>query len=352
MEESRKLKVAVLFGGKSTEHEVSCISAYSVLNNIDRDRFDVRMVGITKEGDFVPYNGPIEDIRDLRWENTQSGKGITEGIKVLEACDVIFPVLHGTNGEDGTVQGLFELLEKPYVGCNVLSSALAMDKAYAKIIFKANGLPICKHIVLTRNSILNDINECMDEVDREIGYPCFVKPANSGSSVGVYKCLTNEELAKALLEAQKLDRRILVEEAVKGREIECAVLGNENDVRVAVPGEIIPSKEFYDYEDKYIRGKSVISIPADLSEEKQAEVMELAKKAYKSLDCSGLSRVDFFYVNETREFLLNEINTLPGFTDISMYSKMWQASGLTYTQLLTELIELAIRRKQETKRDF
>ncbi|HHT93107.1 MAG TPA: D-alanine--D-alanine ligase [Clostridiaceae bacterium] len=352
MQKTKKLTVGVLFGGKSAEHEVSCVSAYSVLSNIDRDRYEVKMVGITKDGDFLPFEGPVEDIKELRWNSTDSINGITEGVKVLESCDVIFPVLHGTNGEDGTVQGLFELLDKPYVGCNVLSSALAMDKAYAKIVFEAYGLPMCKHIVLTRTNILNNIGACIDEAAGKIGYPCFVKPANSGSSVGVYKCHTKEELEKGLLEAQKLDRRILVEEAVKGREIECAVLGNENDVRVAVPGEIIPSKEFYDYEDKYISGKSVISIPADLPEDRRNEVMELAKKAYKSLDCSGLSRVDFFYLDETGEFYLNEINTLPGFTDISMYSKMWEVSGLTYKQLLTELIELAVRRKQETKREF
>jgi D-alanine-D-alanine ligase len=319
---------------------------------MDREKFDIKMVGITKDGDFLPFEGPIEDIKEHRWTKTEYIKGITEGVKVLESCDVIFPVLHGTNGEDGTVQGLLELLDKPYVGCNVLSSALAMDKAYAKIVFKAHGLPMCKHIVLTRTGILNNMEACIEEAANKIGYPCFVKPANSGSSVGVYKCQTKEELENALYEAQKLDRRILVEEAVKGREIECAVLGNENDVRVAIPGEIIPSKEFYDYEDKYLSGKSVISIPANLPEDKRNEVMELAMKAYKSLDCSGLSRVDFFYVDETGEFYLNEINTLPGFTDISMYSKMWEASGLTYTQLLTELIELAVRRKQETKREF
>ncbi|NLN05054.1 MAG: D-alanine--D-alanine ligase [Clostridiaceae bacterium] len=352
MGEAKKITVGVLFGGKSAEHEVSCISAYSVLKNMDREKFDIKMVGITKDGDFLPFEGPIEDIKEHRWTKTEYIKGITEGVKVLESCDVIFPVLHGTNGEDGTVQGLLELLDKPYVGCNVLSSALAMDKAYAKIVFKAHGLPMCKHIVLTRTGILNNMEACIEEAANKIGYPCFVKPANSGSSVGVYKCQTKEELENALYEAQKLDRRILVEEAVKGREIECAVLGNENDVRVAIPGEIIPSKEFYDYEDKYLSGKSVISIPANLPEDKRNEVMELAMKAYKSLDCSGLSRVDFFYVDETGEFYLNEINTLPGFTDISMYSKMWEASGLTYTQLLTELIELAVRRKQETKREF
>lgn len=352
MKESKNMTVGVLFGGKSTEHDVSCASAYSVLNNIDTDKFDVKIVGITKKGDFVPYEGPLEYIKDLTWDSEHESKGLTAGIQVLETCDVVFPVLHGLNGEDGTIQGLLELLDKPYVGCNVLSSALAMDKAYAKIVFKAHGLPMCRHIVLTRKMILNNINECILNVSMKIKYPCFVKPANSGSSVGVYKCNTVDELKHALMEAQKLDRRILVEECIYGKEIECAVLGNEDDIYVALPGEIIPSKDFYDYEDKYIKGQSVSVIPAHLPESKRAQVMALAKQAYQSLDCSGLSRVDFFYVEETGQFYLNEINTLPGFTEISMYSKMWEASGMPYKNLLTELIELAIKRKQETKREF
>lgn len=350
MKENNKITVAVLFGGKSTEHEVSCISAYSVLDNIDKDKFDIKMIGITKDGDWIPYYGSIEDIKNIKWDYARTAKGPTAGIQAIQSCDVVFPVLHGLNGEDGTVQGVLELLEKPYVGCNVIASALGMDKAYAKIIFSSAGLPQCKHIVVTRKMILQNIENCLDEAESKLGYPCFVKPSNSGSSVGVYKCRNREELTNALNAAQKLDRRVLIEEFVKGREIECAVLGNE-EVEVAVPGEIKPSKDFYDYEDKYLSGTSVSVIPAELPEEKLEEVKELAARAFKSIDCSGLSRVDFFY-KEDGTFLLNEINTMPGFTEISMYSKMWQASGLTYTDLLTRLIELAILRKEETAREF
>ncbi len=351
MDETAKLKVAVLFGGKSTEHEVSCISAYSVLKNIDRDKFDIKMIGITKGGDWIPYYGSLEDIKSCKWDIARTSKGPVAGIQAIDDCDVVFPVLHGLNGEDGTVQGLLELTDKPYVGCNVLASVLGMDKAYAKIIFKDAGIPQCRHIVVNRKEIINSVESCIERAENNIGYPCFIKPSNSGSSVGVYKCRNRDELLNALKAAQKLDRRVLVEEFVKGREIECAVLGND-DVKVAMPGEIIPSKDFYDYEDKYISGTSICKIPADLPENKIEEVKDLAARAYKALDCSGLSRVDFFYVEEKGQFLLNEINTLPGFTEISMYGKMWQSSGLTYSELLTELIELAILRKQDSKREF
>lgn len=351
MANNKKLKVAVIFGGQSTEHEVSCLSAYSVVNNIDREKFDVALIGITKEGDWVCLGDEdICNMKDCSWANkAEKGIGISGGVGVLESCDAVFPVLHGLWGEDGTIQGLFELAEIPYVGCGVLASAVSMDKAYTKIILKDAGIPQCLHTVAYRSDILNDITVCVEDIETKIGYPCFIKPSNSGSSVGVFKVKNREELKVALVEAQKFDRKVIVEEFVDGREIECAVLGNENPV-ASTPGEIIPSKEFYDYEDKYSSGTSVVQIPADIPEEKREEIKKYAVKAFKALDCAGLSRVDFFYKRATGEIVLNEINTLPGFTDISMYSKMIKNDGMAFKDLITKLIELAFENKENNKR--
>lgn len=351
MANNKKLKVAVIFGGQSTEHEVSCLSAYSVVNNIDREKFDVALIGITKEGDWVCLGDEdICNMKDCSWANkAEKGVGISGGVGVLESCDAVFPVLHGLWGEDGTIQGLFELAEIPYVGCGVLASAVSMDKAYTKIILKDAGIPQCLHTVAYRSDILNDIAVCIEDIETKIGYPCFIKPSNSGSSVGVFKVKNREELKVALVEAQKFDRKVIVEEFVDGREIECAVLGNENPV-ASTPGEIIPSKEFYDYEDKYSSGTSVVQIPADIPEEKREEIKKYAVKAFKALDCAGLSRVDFFYKRATGEIVLNEINTLPGFTDISMYSKMMKNDGMAFKDLVTKLIELAFENKENNKR--
>ena len=351
MANNKKLKVAVIFGGQSTEHEVSCLSAYSVVNNIDREKFDVALIGITKEGDWVCLGDEdICNMKDCSWANkAEKGVGISGGVGVLESCDAVFPVLHGLWGEDGTIQGLFELAEIPYVGCGVLASAVSMDKAYTKIILKDAGIPQCLHTVAYRSDIVNDITVCVEDIETKIGYPCFIKPSNSGSSVGVFKVKNREELKVALVEAQKFDRKVIVEEFVDGREIECAVLGNENPV-ASTPGEIIPSKEFYDYEDKYSSGTSVVQIPADIPEEKRDEIKKYAVKAFKALDCAGLSRVDFFYKRATGEIVLNEINTLPGFTDISMYSQMIKNDGMAFKDLITKLIELAFENKENNKR--
>ena len=346
-----KTKVAVIFGGRSTEHDVSRISAYSIIKNIDRDLFDVVMIGITKQGEWLPYDGSVEALPDGSWEKFANPTGrisLEKGVTAIETCDVILPVLHGQNGEDGTVQGLFELLDIPYVGCGILASAVGMDKVFTKIVFENAGIPQCKHIVAYRHELEKNPEAYNKEVAEKLGFPCFVKPSNSGSSVGVHKVKTEEELIIALNDAQKYDRKILIEEFVDGREIECAVLGNIS-ARAAKPGEIKPSKEFYDYEDKYIKGSSSVCIPAEISKEKMEYIKELALKAYSALDCSGLSRVDFF-LKEDGTVYLNEINTLPGFTDISMYSKMWVAEGMTYKNLLTELINLAFSRKTETSR--
>ncbi len=346
-----KKKVAVVFGGRSTEHDVSRVSAYSIIKNIDKTLFDVIMIGITKKGEWLPYTGNVEALLDGSWVDFANPTGhicLEKGIAALEESDVILPVLHGQNGEDGTVQGLFELLDIPYVGCGILASAAGMDKAYTKIILKDAGIPQCRHIVAYRHILKKNPEAYTDVVAEKIGYPCFIKPSNSGSSVGVFKVKTPEELSKALMEAQEFDRKVLIEEFVDGREIECAILGNI-DAKAATPGEIKPSKEFYDYEDKYIKGSSVSCIPADIPQEKAEQIKEYALKAFAALDCSGLARVDFF-LKKNGTILLNEINTLPGFTDISMYSKMWTSEGLSYTNLLTELINLAFLRKEETAR--
>jgi len=352
-----KIKVAVLFGGKSTEHEVSCKSVFSVIKNIDSTKYEVVLIGLAKNGDWLPYNGEALNITDGSWEiearkktNISSdGNDLTEGLKVLMKCDVVFPVIHGLNCEDGTVQGLLELIGKPYVGCNVLASAVGMDKAFTKIVFEKAGIPQCKHIVVHRNVLLADENAYLDEIEEMLAFPCFVKPSNSGSSVGVYKVKSRDELRTMLLKCQEFDRKVIVEECIFGREVECAVLGNLNPI-AATPGEVKPSKEFYDYEDKYQSGTSTTVIPAQIPVDKLEEVKRLALAAYKALDCSGLSRVDFFYRDKENDIILNEINTLPGFTEISMYSKLWAAEGVSYTELLTRLIELAYARKEENKR--
>ena len=354
------MKLAVLFGGRSTEHEVSCVSAFSIIRNLDTKKYEIEMIGITKDGHWLPYHGDTEKLKDGTWEEaacrenhfTRDPKStccrLDAGLRVLQTCDVVLPVLHGLNGEDGTVQGLLELLNLPYVGCNVFASAAGMDKVYAKVHFADAGIPQCKHLVAYRKTILQDAGAYDAQVEAKLGYPCFVKPSNSGSSVGVRKAKNARDLHEALVEAARYDRKILIEEFVDGREIECAVLGLD-DAQAAVPGEIVPSKEFYDYEDKYQSGSSYSVIPAEIPQEALAKIQEYALKAFAAIDGTGLSRVDFFYKKDGT-ILLNEINTLPGFTDISMYAKLWKASGLSYSDLLDRLIDLAFRRKEEHER--
>ncbi len=354
----KKTKVAILFGGMSTEHEVSCVSVCSVIQNFDKEKFEIKTIGLAKNGDWLPYDGPVENIKDGSWEELVrselpegwGGCDMSLGLPAVKACDVVFPVLHGLNCEDGTVQGLLELMKIPYVGCNVLAAAVGMDKAYTKIVADSVGVPQCKHIVVHRDVLLADNDAYTQEIAEKLGFPCFVKPSNSGSSVGVFKVQSREELVPILLEAQRFDRKTIVEECIKGREIECAVMGNRQPV-AATPGEIKPSKEFYDYEDKYKKGTSVTVIPAEIPAEALGRIKEYALTVFKALDCSGLSRVDFFYEDKTGRIIFNEINTLPGFTEISMYSKLWAAEGVNFTQLITKLVEYAFERQQENKRD-
>lgn len=373
-----KKRVAVIFGGQSSEHEVSRVSAQSVIQNMDKQKYDIVMLGISKDGEWLTYNGPINKIASGEWEALareqmsarlltaqKQEEGKTGQLAPVKSArnilseegkapiDVIFPVLHGCNGEDGTIQGLFELAGIPYVGCGVLGSAVGMDKAYTKIIFEKEGLPQGDYVVFSRKEICNKLDEVIAKVEERLTYPCFVKPSNAGSSVGVSKAENREQLIKGLDIAAKNDRRILVEEFINGREIECAVLGNDEPIASTV-GEVVPCNDFYDYEAKYRMGdSSKVVIPAEnLSEETVQKIREYAVRAFKCLDCAGLSRVDFFVHKETGEIYINEINTLPGFTQISMYPKLWDKSGIPYAELIDRLIELAVERFEDTRREY
>lgn len=350
-----KLKVAVLFGGQSGEHEVSRVSATSIINNIDKEKYEVYMVGITKNGQWYLYSGDVDKIATGEWEKeavpaligpSTKYKGIIafkDGSYEFYPIDVVFPVLHGPNGEDGTVQGLLELLEMPYVGPNVLSSSLCMDKVFSKRIFLESGIPTPKFTVVYRKDV-NDAEKyeyIKSEISEKIGYPCFVKPANMGSSVGITKVHNECELFDALKIAAKYDRKIIVEEGIDAREIECSVLGNDNP-EASVAGEIVPAHEFYDYDAKYFDEASKLFIPAPIPDAKMEEIRDLAIKAYTALDVRGMARVDFLMDKNTGKVYLNELNTIPGFTQISMYPKLWEASGKPYSKLIDELIQLAL----------
>jgi D-alanine-D-alanine ligase len=378
---AKKLRVGILFGGRSGEHEVSLLSAASVLGAIDREKFDVTPIGITKEGRWLAaadarglLNGDTGAVaRRLRAgdpEATPGAKLLHEGIPTLlapepvpqgpegKAIEVVFPVLHGTFGEDGTIQGLFELAGIAYVGSGVLGSAAGMDKDVMKRLFAEAGLPIVKHVTLLRADWEKAPRKAIALLERSLKYPVFVKPANLGSSVGISKAHDRAELSPALTLAAKYDRKLIVEEGVGGkatrgdgparaREFEVAVLGNDSP-KASVVGEIIPGKEFYDYEAKYLSEGSVPVIPAKISRDQSRKIREMAVAAFKACDLSGLSRVDFLMEPGGRQrIFLNEVNTMPGFTQISMYPKLWEASGVSYKELITQLIELALERQAE-----
>jgi D-alanine-D-alanine ligase len=381
----KKLRVGILFGGRSGEHEVSLLSAASVLQAIDRDKFDVTPIGITKEGRWLAAGdarglleaGASAAPRHFRAgdpETTPGAKLLQEGMPTLlapeprssgglaqnqgragEALDVVFPVLHGTFGEDGTIQGLFELAGIAYVGSGVLGSAAGMDKDAMKRLFAQASLPIVKHVTLLRAEWEKSPRKCIARIEDALRYPLFVKPANLGSSVGISKAHGRKELGPALTLAGRYDRKLVVEEGVGGnkgraRELEVAVLGND-DPKASVVGEIVPGKEFYDYEAKYLSEGSVPVIPAKLSRSESKKIREMAVAAFRACDLAGLARVDFLMEpGGKRRIFLNEVNTLPGFTQISMYPKLWEASGLSYRDLVTRLIELAIERHAEKSR--
>lgn len=345
-------RIAVLFGGRSGEHEVSIRSAASVIKALDQAKYEVIPVAITKEGRWLPPGKSVGLLPPDAQQATSTETAVTVSHEpgTASGVDVVFPVLHGTFGEDGTVQGFFELADVAYVGAGVLGSACGMDKDIMKRLFRQAGLPTVEHIALLRR----DRHKRIDALEQGFGYPLFVKPANLGSSVGITKAHNRKELTQALDRAAEYDRKIVVERAVIGREIECSVLGND-DPEASVPGEILPAHEFYDYEAKYISEDSKTVIPAQLTPDQTLEVQRLAVAAFQAVECCGLARVDCFLEKQTGKILLNEINTMPGFTSISMYPKMWEASGLPYPKLIDRLIELALERQAEkraTRYDF
>ena len=388
----KKLRVGILFGGRSGEHEISLLSAASVFKAIDQNKYELVPIGITKEGRWLTssdaerllHGKPLESNRQLRAgdpDNTPAAAVLQNGEAVVFPpephkssmtpfqtdapvrrasdrainVDVIFPVLHGTFGEDGTIQGLLELADIPYVGAGVLGSAAGMDKDIMKALFRAAGLPIVKHVTVLRGEWESGPKKVQKLVESKLKYPVFVKPANLGSSVGISKARNRKELGPAIDEAAKFDRKIVIEEGVggkknKAREIECSVLGNDNP-DASVPGEIVPSAEFYDYSAKYLDEGSQLIIPAKLTKAETKKVQELAIAGFRAVDCSGLARVDFLMDPKSRKIYLNEINTMPGFTSISMYPKLWAASGVSYAELISRLIQLGLDRHAEKKRN-
>ena len=358
-----KLRVAVLFGGRSGEHDVSLMSARSVLNALDHARYEVIQIGITQEGDWLTSPNTLaafekNDVKNLEsvippTQPSRQSLYVTRATKLgdkletLAGVDVFYPVLHGPFGEDGTLQGLLELADVAYVGAGVAGSSVGMDKGIFKDVMRANGIPIVDSILVLRSEIENDINAVIGKVEKMGAYPFFAKPANLGSSVGISKCNSRSDLGEGLMEAARYDRRVVIERGVGNvREVEVSVLGNE-DPQTSVCGEVLPSREFYSYESKYVDGTSGLIIPSQLPVEVTDRIREYAVRAYKAIDCAGMARADFFVDSDTNQIYLNELNTLPGFTSISMYPKLWQASGLTYPQLVDRLIELALERKAQ-----
>ncbi len=347
----KKTRVGVLFGGRSGEHEVSLRSATSVLTAIDKNKYDVLPIAIGKSGKWLTAKESLK----LLPPGTVADSPGTRALTILPepgsagAVDVVFPVLHGTFGEDGTVQGLLELAGVPYVGAGVLGSAVSMDKDVMKRLFHERGLPTPDHAAFLRHHLEGARPRLIRSLEERFGFPMFVKPANLGSSVGITKAHNRRELGAALDTASQFDRKILVERFVDGRELECSVLGNDQP-EASLPGEVIPSREFYDYEAKYFDEASRLIIPAPLTRAQTRRVQSLAVQAFLACECSGMARVDFFLEKETGQVLLNELNTIPGFTSISMYPKLWEASGLAYPDLIDRLIQLALERQAEKSR--
>ena len=364
-----KIRVGVIFGGRSGEHEVSLASARSVMGAIDKDKYEVVPVGITKEGRWIASGDPMKALEAgdagasqpaallgdpsrrglMRLEDTERAVEATR----LAELDVVFPVLHGPYGEDGTIQGLLELAGIPYVGAGVTGSAVGMDKAIFKDVMRAHGLPIVDSLVFKRKEWDADPEGVIERIEERLGYPVFTKPVNLGSSVGISKCHDWAGLAAGLAEAARYDRKLLIEAAVPAaREIEVSVLGNDDPI-ASVPGEILPSREFYSYDAKYLdtgEDASDLLIPAPISPEQTELARDLAIRAYKAIDCAGMARADFLLSGETGELYINELNTLPGFTVISMYPKLWKATGIPYPELIDRLIECALERFEDKER--
>jgi D-alanine-D-alanine ligase len=366
-----RLRIGVIYGGRSGEHEVSLMSARSVLDALDRSRYEVVEIGITLEGKWVVGEGVMQALQNRSgkgaraamlaepgpakvWEIRPDGNDDELHLKLFREVDVVFPVLHGTFGEDGTLQGLLEMAEVAYVGAGVLASSVAMDKALFKHLMRAHGVPVVEYMLCTRGEIAHDLEAVVRRAEAVGAYPLFTKPANLGSSVGVSRCANRSDLVEGMAEAARYDRRVLVERGVDAREIEVSVLGNDKP-EASIPGEVVPSREFYSYESKYVDGTSKLLIPAPIPEEKVREIQRWAVESYRAIDGAGLSRADFLMDRKSGEVFISELNTMPGFTTISMYPKLWEKSGLPYPQLLDRLIQLALERhadRAKSERSF
>lgn len=355
--EGENMKLAVIFGGMSTEHDVSIVSGTSIIKNLSQEKYEIFPIYIDENGNWYHYTKPIKEIGNIEvGTKLEEIELIEEPIQFLKKMDCIFPVLHGLYGEDGTVQGMLELLNIPYVGCKVLASSISMDKVYTKIIFEKAGLKQAPYVYIRKDKenyryINKDfteeiykIEELSKKIEAKLQYPMFVKPSNSGSSVGIRKVKNKQELEEAIEYASNYDKKILVEQGISGKELECAVLGNE-EVSASCVGKILSAEEFYSFASKYLNQDSKTTIPDEIPKEITEEIRKQAIKAFKAVDGKGLSRVDFFLENGTNEIIINEINTMPGFTSISMYPKLWQQSGLSYSDLLDKLIELAMENR-------
>lgn len=349
-----KLTVAILFGGASSEHDVSCVSAKGIASNIDKEKYNIVMLGITKDGEWYLFDDDIELLPEDKWLGSDSLKkayispdasvgGIVTTDGDVIKVDVVFPVLHGKNGEDGTVQGLLQLAQLPFVGCDATSSGSCMDKAVTNAVADAFGIKQAKWCSFTQYEFEKSEERLLDMAIDKLGFPIFVKPANAGSSVGISKVNNRDELKTGILTAFKEDKKVVLEEFIDGAEVECAVLGNDEPIAAEV-GQIVAAAEFYDFDAKYNNPQSELHIPALISEEKRNEVRRAALHAYKALGCEGMSRCDFFVTHDSGEVLLNEINTIPGQTPISMYPKLFEAVGIAYKDLIDRLIHLALER--------
>jgi len=359
-----KINVGVLFGGRSGEHEVSLISAASVMEAMDPEKYNIIPIGITKEGRWLAGGDPMRALKEKLIPGDCSYATIitdpaSPGLFLLDrregdfgngflALDLVFPVLHGPFGEDGTVQGLLELAGIPYVGAGVLASATGMDKEFMKILFRHRGLHVGDFLAFHTWRWEKEKDLIVSEIEDKLGYPCFIKPANMGSSVGISKCSNREMLIRGVQEAFLFDLKVIVEANISGREIECSVLGDERPL-ASVPGEIVPCNDFYDYRAKYLDNRSRLLIPAPLEKEITELIQAYAVEAFLAVECSGLGRVDFFYLPDEKKIIVNEINTMPGFTSISMYPKLWEFSGLPYTDLIDRLIKIALNRFRRKK---
>jgi len=360
--QGKKIRVGIIFGGQSGEHEISLASAASVIQALNKQRYDIIPIGISKEGIWLnPHNSfqMLLDHNVLESEeisyDSHSNINLESPVTLFRSeggnpspVDVIVPMLHGTFGEDGTVQGLLELVDVPYVGACVMASAVSMDKGTMKILFRAHGLPVCDFLIIMRKQWQAQRDAKIEEISSKIGFPLFVKPTNLGSSIGISKITSPDKLPEAIDLACEYDRKIIVEKGINAREIECSILGNENPI-VSLPGEIIPKGDFYDYECKYTEGLMELKVPAPLSPEQIKKVQEIALKGFLAVDAAGMARMDLFIDKDTGTIYLNEINTIPGFTSTSVYSMLFAASGISYSELLDRLIELAFDRYRDKK---